>query len=139
MDFYLAPLRKYADFSGRARRKEYWTFALGNMIVFLVLFALAFIAQGGTAYDGDTRTLSPVTGLIYVVLCLFYLAILIPSLAVQVRRLHDTGRSGWWWFIQFVPAIGGIWFFVLTLLDSQPGNNQWGPSPKQESVVAVAS
>lgn len=138
MDFYLAPLRKYADFSGRARRKEYWTFALGNMIVFLVLFALAFIAQGGTAYDGDTRTLSPVTGLIYVVLCLFYLAILIPSLAVQVRRLHDTGRSGWWWFIQFVPAIGGIWFFVLTLLDSQPGNNQWGPSPKQESVVAVA-
>lgn len=139
MDFYLAPLRKYANFSGRARRKEYWTFALGNMIVFLVLFALAFIAQGGTAYDGDTRTLSPVTGFIYVVLCLFYLAILIPSLAVQVRRLHDTGRSGWWWFIQFVPAIGGIWFFVLTLLDSQPGNNQWGPNPKQESVVAVAS
>lgn len=67
---------------------------------------------------------------------LYSLAILLPTWAVTVRRLHDVGKSGWWIFISLIPLIGGIWLFILTLTDSQPGDNQYGPNPKM-SVVQV--
>ena len=94
MNWYLEVLKKYAVFGGRARRKEYWFFALFNMIFALVL---AFI-------DGMVGTFDPETG--YGVLSGIYcLAVLIPGIAVTFRRLHDTDRSGWWWLIVFIPLV----------------------------------
>lgn len=135
MDSYFAPWRKYASFGGRARRKEFWTFSLVNAAILVVIAIIAGIlgAAAGTGGSG-----SPPTPLM-ILFVLFYLAVLIPSLAVQVRRLHDIGKSGWWWFINFVPFIGGIWLLILFLLDSQPGSNQWGPNPKEGATIAVAS
>lgn len=123
MNWWLATMKKYADFSGRARRKEYWLFALFNVIFAIV--ALLLDNLFGTASEDLGY------GLIY---GLFSLAILIPSLAVTVRRLHDVGKSGWWLFISLIPIIGGIWLFILTITDSQPGDNQYGPNPKMNIV-----
>lgn len=142
MDWYIGCLRKYADFSGRARRKEYWMFALVNFIIFCVAVFLILIA-GGAEYNaqgwmaGQTGA-SPLAAFLYIVLSLYWVAIIVPALAVSVRRLHDIGKSGWWWFIQFVPAIGGIWFFVLMVLDSQGGANEWGPNPKENAAAVPA-
>ena len=130
-------LRKYAVFTGRARRKEFWTFTLVNAAILLVLLVIDLII-GGTN-DNGAGAPSPTTALILLIMCLFYLAIFVPSLAVQVRRLHDIGKSGWWWFIQFVPVIGAIWILVLFCLESQPGPNQWGPNPKESSVTVSAT
>lgn len=113
MNWYLEVLKKYAVFSGRARRKEYWMFVLFNLII---TFVLAFI-EGIVGSPG--------------VLCgLFSLALLIPGIAVAVRRLHDTSRSAWWLLIAFVPLIGNIVLLVFLVMDSQQGENQYGPNPK---------
>lgn len=121
MNWYFEVLRKYATFEGRARRKEYWMFALVNAIICVVLSIIATIMMRG----------SPRSAIIaYVVILAYCLLILLPSLAVMVRRLHDTDRSGWWFWIQLVPLVGGIILFVFTVLDSTPGTNQYGPSPK---------
>ncbi len=123
MNWYLQVLRKYADFAGRARRKEYWMFALFNFIFLLVAFGLDNVL--GTAIDEVGY------GLFYF---LYVLAVLVPSLAVSVRRLHDVGKSGWMIFISLIPIIGGIWLFVLTVTDSIPGENEYGPNPKEVAV-----
>ena len=112
-DWYMQGLKKYADFSGRARRKAYWFFILWYMII---LIGLAII-------DSLTIGLGVLPGI-------YALAVLIPNLAVAVRRLHDTGRTGWWLLIGFVPFIGGIVLLVFMFIDSQPGNNEYGPYPK---------
>lgn len=96
MDHYLAVLKKYADFEGRSTRSEYWFFALFN---FLIAFGLIIISKF-------------VPPLIFLY-GLYALAVLIPSIAVSVRRLHDSGRSGWWIFIALIPIIGGIWLLIL--------------------------
>lgn len=119
MDWYLEVLRKYATFTGRARRKEYWFFALFNLLVMLVL---SFI-------DGMIGLYSIEAGL-GVLSGIYTLAVLIPSLAVTVRRLHDIGRSGWWLLIAFIPLIGALILLIFTVLDSKPGSNQYGPDPK---------
>lgn len=113
--------KKYAVFSGRARRKEYWFFALFNIIISL---ALTFIdSQTGSLDEaGDIGVLGTIYGLL----------VFIPSIAVSVRRLHDIGRSGWWLLIAFVPLIGGIVLLIFMLLDSEPGGNQYGDSPKED-------
>lgn len=132
MEYMLAPLKKYADFQGRARRMEYWMFALGEIIFFCVLAALIGITGG---YDeSGANPLSMVFWLIYGVGAL---ALIIPGLAVSVRRLHDTNRSGWWIFISLVPLIGGIWYLVLTVLDGTPGPNRFGPDPKGRGETAA--
>jgi uncharacterized membrane protein YhaH (DUF805 family) len=113
MKWYITVWRKYADFSGRARRKEYWMFTLFNFIITMVLTVLVLI---------------PFVG--FILMGLYGLALIIPALAVTVRRLHDLGKSGWWYFITFIPLIGGIWLFVLTCLNGQAGANQYGPDPK---------
>lgn len=117
MNWYLKVLRQYADFSGRARRTEYWMFVLFNFIFGVVAAILdASIGSWG-------------------LLSLFYgLAVLIPGLAVVVRRLHDTGKSGWMILISLIPIIGAIWLFVLMVLDSDPGDNQYGPNPKEVTL-----
>jgi len=119
MNWYLAVLKKYAVFSGRARRKEYWMFVLFNIIFTIVAVILDNVL--GTAIEELGY------GLFYIV---YGLAVIIPALAVTVRRLHDTGKSGWWIFISLIPFIGAIWLIVLLATDSQPGANQYGPNPK---------
>lgn len=119
MNWYLQVLQKYAVFSGRARRKEYWFFILFNFIIALVL---GFI-------DNLFGTVTAETGIGF--LSGFYsLAVLIPGLAVAVRRLHDTDRSGWWLLISLIPVIGVLVILFFLVLDSQPGDNQYGANPK---------
>jgi uncharacterized membrane protein YhaH (DUF805 family) len=129
MNWYLQVFRKYADFSGRARRKEYWMFALFNLFacIIAVVLDLAF----GTNFKFLSQPLP--YGYIYVLYCL---VILLPSLAVSVRRLHDTGRSGWMLLISLIPIVGGIWLFVLLVLDSQQGANEYGLNPKEITVTS---
>ena len=118
MNWYLEVLRKYAVFGGRARRTEYWMFALGNVVVSMLL---AFVDRSlGMSVSYGVGTLSS----------LYALAVLIPSLAVSIRRLHDTGRSGWWWLISLVPVIGVIVLLIFAAQDSQPGDNKYGANPK---------
>ena len=113
MNWYLEVLKKYAVFSGRARRKEYWMFLLFNIIIGLVLGVLEGLA-GGPGVLGS----------------IYGLAVLIPGIAVSARRLHDTDRSGWWLLIGLIPLIGAIVLLVFMVQDSQPGENQYGPNPK---------
>ncbi len=119
MNWYLKVLKQYADFDGRARRKEYWMFVLFNMIFAIsamILDNLLGIAMEGIGYG-------PLYGL-------YLLAIIIPSIAVGVRRLHDVGKSGWMMLISFIPIIGGIWLLVLFVTDGDPGENEYGANPK---------
>lgn len=120
MNWYLQVLKKYAEFSGRARRKEYWMFALFNIIFLVVAIILDNVL--GTAIEGVGY------GLFYI---LYALAVLIPGLAVAVRRLHDVGKSGWMMLIALIPLIGAIWLLVLMVIDSNPGENEYGPNPKE--------
>lgn len=119
LNWYLKVLRQYADFSGRARRKEYWMFTLINVIASLILGVI----------DGFT-SLMVGDGAVGVLGLIYSLAVLIPSLAVSVRRLHDSGRSGWWLLIALVPLLGAIVLIVFACLDSEEGDNQYGPNPK---------
>lgn len=119
MNWYLEVLKKYAVFGGRARRKEYWFFALFNVII---IIALSFIDVSAGLYDIDSG-FGLLSGL-------YSLAVLLPSIAVAVRRLHDIDRSGWWLLIAIIPLIGGIVLLVFAVLDSTPGDNQYGPNPK---------
>lgn len=113
---------KYSDFTGRARRREYWNFVLISIIPLMVIYSIfeVLLIMGST-------TLSYIFIAIYFICAL---ALLVPSLAALVRRLHDTGRSGWWYFIVFLPIVGAIALLVFLFQDSQPGTNQWGPNPK---------
>lgn len=120
MNWYLKVVRdNYANFKGRARRKEYWMF-------FLVNFIISFIISSIFTVVAMTSKLPALASVGY----LYSLAILLPSLAVAVRRLHDVGKSGWWILIGIIPIIGTIWIIVLLATDSTPGENKWGPNPK---------
>ena len=114
MNWYIEVLKKYVVFTGRARRKEYWFFALFNVIVSIALSLIDML-------------LGLDIGLYFI----YSLAIILPSLAVLVRRLHDTGRSGWWALIALIPLIGVIVIIVFTVQDSKPGENKFGAYPKE--------
>ena len=111
MEWYLSVLKNYVGFSGRARRKEYWMFLLFNIIVSIVLNVIGAVIM------------LPILGLIY------SLAIILPSIAVAVRRLHDTGRSGWWLLIGLIPLIGAIILIIFFVQDSHD-ENEYGVNPK---------
>ncbi|CAL9592764.1 Inner membrane protein YhaI [Streptomyces sp. enrichment culture] len=113
MHYYTDVLKKYAVFSGRARRQEFWMFVLFNIPVAIVLMVVDFALSTYPLFTG-----------------LYLAATFVPNLAVTVRRLHDTGKSGWWYFISFVPFIGGIWLLVLMASEGDANPNQYGPSPK---------
>jgi uncharacterized membrane protein YhaH (DUF805 family) len=113
MDWYLSVLKKYTQFSGRSRRKEYWMFSL---ISFLFIIALGLI-EGLLGIDGFLRAI-------------YSLAVLVPSLAVVVRRLHDTNRNGWWFLIGLVPIVGIFVLLYFLVQDSQAESNQYGENPK---------
>jgi len=120
MKWFLAVLKKYAVFNGRARRKEYWIYML-----FYTIFAIVAIIL-----DNVLGTAGQDTGSSGIISGLYSLALLLPTLAVTVRRLHDVGKSGWWFFISLIPFIGAIWLLVLLATDSQPSENKYGPNPK---------
>ena len=120
MSWYLEALKKYATFRGRSRRKEYWYFTLFNMIVMLLLMAI----------DGMMGSFSSKAGIGFLS-TIYSLAVIIPGIAVSIRRLHDTSRSGWWLLISFVPIVGGIVLLVFVVQDSKPGENEFGPNPKE--------
>ena len=118
MNWYLEVLKKYAVFNGRARRKEYWYFALFNVVVGIVLTLIDRMIGTSNAESG----LGLLSGI-------YTLAVMVPSIAVSVRRLHDTDRSGWWLLLGLVPLVGSIILLVFFLQDSKP-DNQYGPNPK---------
>ena len=124
MNWFFGVYKKYAVFGGRARRKEYWFFSLFFMIAYVLLAIV----------DGISGTLDPMTGF-GLFSGIYILGSLLPSLAVSVRRLHDTDRSGWWILISLIPLIGGIVLLVFCCLDSSPGQNRFGANPKLEMAV----
>ena len=119
MSWFFAALRKYAVFGGRYRRKEYWYFVLFSSIITVLLF----IVDGAIGTFDSSLDLGLLSGI-------FSLAILIPSIAVSVRRLHDIDRTGWWFLISFVPVIGTIVLLVFAVQDGTPGTNRYGSNPK---------
>lgn len=153
MKWYFKCLKQYVDFSGRARRKEYWMFVLFNLIVFYVLFIVDYLIGTKIPYNGSQ---------IGIISSVYSLAVFLPGLAVTVRRLHDIGKSGWkiLWIPLFTivgaiigsivgailliyhPVIGAILPIIFTVIapiifiivwmckNSQPGDNKWGANPK---------
>lgn len=119
MNWYMEALRKYATFTGRARRKEYWFFQLFVLLVVMVL-SLADRMLGVLDEESGIGLLSG----------LFSLAMFIPSLAVSIRRLHDTDRTGWWALLYFVPLLGFLVLLVFFLQDGTRGTNRYGEDPK---------
>ena len=113
MKYWVGCWKKYATFNGRARRKEYWMFILFNMLV----------AFGVNIVD-------VVLGMDGVLAAGYSLAALIPAWAVFTRRMHDIGKSGWWWLIGLIPLVGAIVLLVFACKDSEPGDNAYGPNPK---------
>ena len=130
MHYYIEAFKRWNDFKGRSRRAEYWYFALFNGIIQGVLEIIAY------SFSSDTP--NTFLGILFIV---YVLVLIIPTIAVTVRRLHDIGKSGWMIFINLIPIAGPIWFFVLLVRDSNPGDNKYGPNPKvsvppaQPSVV----
>lgn len=120
MNWYVAVLKKYTDFNSRAGRAEFWMFTLISIIISLVLYFIDQRIMPGSS--------------IQVLYTLYSLAVLVPSLAVSVRRLHDTGRSGWWFLINVIPILGQLVYLVFLLQDSQPAANQYGSSPKMATA-----
>lgn len=115
VEYFKLALSKYAQFTGRSRRSEYWYFTLANVLISLTISALGWITGADLLF-----------GLLSILLSL---ALLIPALAVLVRRLHDTGHSGWWYFIVFT-FIGVFLLLYWLALDSEEGTNMYGPNPK---------
>jgi len=140
MDWMLMPLRRYAEFSGRSRRKEYWMFALLVMIVYAVSGGLMMSALWPLMTAGITPDPASFTAGFWVgagVLGLFTLAIFVPAIAVTVRRLHDRDLSGWWYLgvviigqVPYLGALVNLGFLVLMALPGTPGPNRFGPDPK---------
>ena len=120
MNWFLMALKNYVGFSGRSRRSEYWYFTLFYLVIAIVLSVLDGIVFGGSVDGKGTPVLSG----------LFLLAMLLPSIAVGIRRLHDTDRIGWWLLIGMIPILGAIVLIVFFVQDSKPGDNRFGPNPK---------
>jgi uncharacterized membrane protein YhaH (DUF805 family) len=113
MNYYIDAWKNYVNFNGRARRKAYWMFVLFNIIAAVILSIIDNVIGTGGILGG-----------------LYSLAVLLPGIALGVRRLHDIGKSGWWLLIALVPLIGFIVLIIFAVTDSQPGENQYGPNPK---------
>ena len=117
MNWYLSVLKKYAVFDGRASRTEFWMFTLFSFIVGIVLSII-----DGILHLKGSMGIGALGGL-------YNLAVLLPSIGVAIRRLHDTGRSGWWLLLALVPIIGWIVLLVFYILESQAGDNAYGANP----------
>ena len=116
--------KHYADFQGRASRSEFWYFTLFS---FLISIAISIV----TGIIGAVLN----TGIFGFLSVIYSLAVIVPSICLGIRRLHDTGKSGWWYLISLVPVVGFIILIVFWVMDSEPDRNQYGPNPKR-GVVA---
>lgn len=131
MNWYIKVLKQYVDFGGRARRKEYWMFTLFSVIISIVLALIdAFVFRTGTFAGTAGSGGAGFSASIGVLGAIYSLAVLLPTLAVGVRRLHDTDRSGWWLLIALVPFVGGIILLVFFVLEGTRGANRFGADPK---------
>jgi uncharacterized membrane protein YhaH (DUF805 family) len=135
MEWYLMVWKKYAEFDGRSRRKEYWMFTLFNTIAIFLVMALAF---AGIALSHSSGSF------LFIPVCIYALAALIPSISVATRRFHDVGKSGWMLLLLcvlgIIPIVGFICAIIQLVLlcqDSQPGVNQYGPNPKFPELGAM--
>ena len=115
MEWYLKVWREFGNFEGRARRTEYWMFVLFNLIATFLLMSIGYFST-----------------IFYYLYLLYCVAVFLPSLAVLVRRLHDTNRSGWWFLLVFIPLIGAIVLLVWLCTEGDHKSNQYGPNPKAE-------
>ncbi|WP_324750006.1 DUF805 domain-containing protein [Sphingomonas sp. LY54] len=120
MEWATLPLKKYAQFEGRSRRKEYWSFFLLMLGVYIVAGMI----------DGILGLAGMVLGVYGPLSLVAAVALFVPSLAVGVRRLHDTGRSGWWLLIGLIPLVGGLVLLYFMVIEGTPGPNEYGPDPK---------
>ena len=129
MEWATLPLKRYAEFTGRSRRKEYWMFVLLSIGIYIIASILDRIAGMNGMIAG---TYGPITALVA-------LGLLVPSLAVSVRRLHDSDRSGWWLLLGLVPIVGEIIVLVLMVLEGTRGANRFGADPKAGEVLPKAA
>lgn len=127
LEWMMLPLKRYTDFSGRSRRKEYWMFVLGIIIVAILLG----IVEGIVGLSGM------VAGVYGPLTTIFLLAIIIPSIAVQVRRFHDQDKSGWFVLLSLIPFVGGLIVLVFMCLEGTKGPNRFGPDPKDTASGEV--
>ena len=123
MKYYLQALKNYSNFKGRARRKEYWMF---NLIYIIILIFATFLDNVIVA-TFETAGTNLGYGWFYLIVGLVHL---LPSLSLLVRRLHDVGKSGWFYFIILIPVVGFIWIFILSIKEGEMGNNFYGSDPK---------
>jgi uncharacterized membrane protein YhaH (DUF805 family) len=130
MNWMTMPLRRYADFSGRSRRKEYWMFHLGILLFYLAIGILVGITFPLPANADGLEGESPVVWLIVALIGLSLLALIIPLLAVQIRRFHDQDYSGWMVLLGLIPYIGSLIVLVFMCLEGTTGDNRYGPDPK---------
>jgi uncharacterized membrane protein YhaH (DUF805 family) len=143
LDYMFMPFRRYADFRGRSRRKEFWSFALFNLIVLVVIGMIVAATTGTLSTFSDVQSggFSAMASLLFggagLLLLLYWLVTIVPSVAVTVRRLHDRDMSGWWYLgfivLSMIPLVGflvSIAFLVVTCLPGTPGANRFGPDPK---------
>lgn len=126
MEWMLLPLKRYTDFSGRSRRKEYWMYLLGVIIAAILIS----IVEGVVGLSGM------VGGVYGPLTVIFLLAIIIPSIAVQVRRFHDQDKSGWFVLLGLIPFVGGLIVLVFMCLEGTKGPNRFGPDPKGSEAGA---
>ena len=132
MEWYLKVMRdNYANFNGRARRKEYWMFTLFFFLITVVIYflfaLLAFFMAGDLINLMNIEWVPVVLGFSIII---YFLIHLVPSIAVTVRRLHDTGKSGWLYLLTIIPYIGSLIIFIFTVIEGDKGDNKYGPDPK---------
>jgi uncharacterized membrane protein YhaH (DUF805 family) len=150
LDWMILPLKRYADFRGRSRRKEFWAFVLLNVIVYAALIAIMFGTGFSAASLAGADPTNPfaIYGSLFsgtgILLLIWGLAVLIPNIAVSVRRLHDRDLSGWWYlaffianFIPYINGLSSIAFLVVMCLDGTRGPNRFGPDPKDPASAEV--
>ena len=121
MNWYVKCLRQYTDFTGRARRKEYWMYTLFNVIIVALLAGIDYLL-GWFSIEYRIGVLSGI----------YYLAVLLPGLAVCVRRLHDIGKSGWYYLLGLIPIVGPIILLVYYCTEGDRFENAWGEDPKKD-------
>ena len=132
MNWYLKVLKQYTRFNGRARRKEYWYFQLINFLIFLFLTILALLfASFSQQSDTISNGIPSIVIIIGLLRTIYSLGVLLPSLAVNIRRLHDIGKSGWWCLIGIIPIVGSLILLYFLVQDSEPGANRFGRNPKE--------
>ena len=141
MHWMILPYRRYADFSGRSQRMEYWMFTLFYWLVIVLCVGAMLVglpwSELNQSANRDSSPPGPLFWLGMTLAVAFFLGTLVPSIAVIVRRFHDQNLSGWMYLLGFIPYVGGLVVFVFMCLDGTRGPNQYGDDPKDPGMAAV--